>query len=414
MLRSMILSNFQSFDHIELDLRGKTGSTKNLAAIYGENGSGKSNLINALLLLKASTGIINGSGDESPESIFSHVSLVRQLAKDFHMIGSKENTKMQYEFCFNGLNFTYSMEYSSGGKLVSEKLDGKIKTAMGNLFTITSNETRFSPGFVKGKKFFDGIENDIERYWGNLSLISILIWEFRHSNPDYIEKNTNPNLRVFIEGLKGMFVSTTSSDICEKNLISLPRGEIDRDKEYLIDSYQETLSKFLSRLYSDIRSVFFKKENNGNKISYELFFRKNISGTIRDIPATWESTGTKKIIELMNPILSCVAGGIVFIDELDTGIHDLMITGLMEQTIPKIRGQLVFTTHNTCLMDSLSPDSVYIIGIDRNAYKKIRCVSSIERIRSTNSIRHKYYEGNFMGIPFLADLGLESLTGTDE
>ena len=52
----MELENFQSFSQIELDLSGKNGSVKNHAFIYGENGSGKSNLINAVFLLKVCSG----------------------------------------------------------------------------------------------------------------------------------------------------------------------------------------------------------------------------------------------------------------------------------------------------------------------------------------------------------------------
>lgn len=60
-------------------------------------------------------------------------------------------------------------------------------------------------------------------------------------------------------------------------------------------------------------------------------------------------------------------------------------------------------------MDQLEPGSVYVIAIDYNGYKKVRCVSSVERVRKTNSIRLKYLEGSFMGIPYLADLGLQDI-----
>ena len=82
---------------------------------------------------------------------------------------------------------------------------------------------------------------------------------------------------------------------------------------------------------------------------------------------------------------------------------------MMEQVIPGISGQLIATAHNTCLIDSLSPDNKFVIGIDLNGYKSTRCVSSIERIRLQNSIRHKHYGNNFLGIPFIAELDLPDI-----
>jgi hypothetical protein len=82
---------------------------------------------------------------------------------------------------------------------------------------------------------------------------------------------------------------------------------------------------------------------------------------------------------------------------------------MMEQVIPGISGQLIATAHNNCLMDSLSPDNEFVMGIDLNGYKSTRCVSSIERIRLQNSIRHKHYGNNFLGIPFIAELDLPDI-----
>ena len=45
------LKNFLSFGEITLDLKQTATSVKNFAAIYGENGSGKSNFVRSITLL---------------------------------------------------------------------------------------------------------------------------------------------------------------------------------------------------------------------------------------------------------------------------------------------------------------------------------------------------------------------------
>ena len=104
-----------------------------------------------------------------------------------------------------------------------------------------------------------------------------------------------------------------------------------------------------------------------------------------------------------------VKGDIVFIDEMDTDVHNLLITGMMNQIIPEITGQLIASTHNTRLMASLSPENVFIIIVDRDGFKRIQPASAIKRVRPSNNIRNMYLNGDFMGIPYIADLDLSDI-----
>ncbi len=76
-----------------------------------------------------------------------------------------------------------------------------------------------------------------------------------------------------------------------------------------------------------------------------------------------------------------VKNDIMFIDEMDTDVHDLLITGMMNQIKPVITGQLIASTHNTCLMASVSPENVFIISVDRDGFKRIQPASAIKRVR---------------------------------
>lgn len=411
MLRSMVLDNFQSFDHIELDLTGKNRTVKNHAFIYGENGSGKSNLINAMFLLLVSSGTLRRGTDRtsSADSANPDESLA-ELVRTLRMVDSEGNTRLDFTFVFGGSDARYVLEFNAAGTLVRECLSNKINSRKGILYRLEEgNEPYFVRGLIRDKRLRDKIRSEIAQYWGNRSLLGILNEDIQGSNRLFIEDNVNPNLLSFIDGINSLTVESRMFPVTMKGQIRLPRGTIPPEDAQKLDIVEKMLSKFFSRLYSDVLGAYFRRETQNGRVDYELFFRKRISGKVRDISAVWESSGTKNMMNVMGSLLSCVAGGCVFVDEMDTGVHDLLITGVMEQTIPEIKGQLIATTHNTCLMDTLSADNVYVIGIDRNGFKKIRCVSSIERIRPQNSIRHKYYEGNLMGIPYIADLDLDSI-----
>lgn len=71
------------------------------------------------------------------------------------------------------------------------------------------------------------------------------------------------------------------------------------------------------------------------------------------IHAEYESTGIKKLIKLYTYLKEMVHGGIVFIDEFDSNLHDVYLCALLEYLMEYGEGQLCFTTHNVGPMDIL-------------------------------------------------------------
>ena len=71
------------------------------------------------------------------------------------------------------------------------------------------------------------------------------------------------------------------------------------------------------------------------------------------IYAEFESTGIKKLIKLFEYLTEMVQGGIVFIDEFDSNLHDVYLCALLEYLMEYGEGQLCFTTHNVGPMDVL-------------------------------------------------------------
>ena len=59
MLKRMELTNYKSFKNVTIDFSDTKTKTKNIAIIYGENGSGKSNIISSLYFLKNSINTLS-------------------------------------------------------------------------------------------------------------------------------------------------------------------------------------------------------------------------------------------------------------------------------------------------------------------------------------------------------------------
>ena len=88
------------------------------------------------------------------------------------------------------------------------------------------------------------------------------------------------------------------------------------------------------------------------------------------IHAEYESTGIKKLIQLFAYLKEMVQGGIVFIDEFDSNLHDVYLCALIEYLMEYGEGQLCFTTHNVGPMDILRSrkKSIEFLSEDHNIY----------------------------------------------
>ncbi|RHO83813.1 ATP-binding protein, partial [Clostridiaceae bacterium AF42-6] len=130
------------------------------------------------------------------------------------------------------------------------------------------------------------------------------------------------------------------------------------------------------------------------------------------IHAEFESTGIKKLIRLFGFLKEMVQGGIVFIDELDSNLHDVYLCALLEYLMEYGEGQLCFTTHNVGPMDVLKQrkKSIDFLSEDHKIYSW--------RKNGNYSPSKLYRSGMIEGSPFNIDsidfIGAFGLDGEDE
>ena len=123
-------------------------------------------------------------------------------------------------------------------------------------------------------------------------------------------------------------------------------------------------------------------------------------------------------MELFPLLFNCTMGQTACVDEIDTGIHDLLMKDLLDvlcaalEDLPESQpgSQLIATTHNTLLLDSLPPESVYVLRSKANGQKEISCITEYEfRTHKNNSVRHRYLQGLYQGVPETGFLDLAEL-----
>ncbi|HEN4369002.1 TPA: ATP-binding protein, partial [Streptococcus agalactiae] len=173
---------------------------------------------------------------------------------------------------------------------------------------------------------------------------------------------------------------------------------------------EEIIYKYFSALYIDIKDVKYKQDAQGQEIKYELMIRKNIGGDLVDVPISLESQGTKNLLDLLKVFNNVLDGKICIVDEIDSGIHDLLMNSILNDLKGSVNGQLIFTTHDTTLLKELSPSSAYFLNVDIKGNKVIISGNEADKkIGVNNNLEKLYLSGFFGAVPDPLDIDFSDL-----
>lgn len=126
-----------------------------------------------------------------------------------------------------------------------------------------------------------------------------------------------------------------------------------------------------------------------------------------------ESEGTQRLIDLLpafHELLSSDSKKVFVIDELDRSLHTLLTRNLLESYLAsrrnESRGQLIFTTHDGLLLDQalFRRDEFWFIDKDETGASSLTALSDFKDVRHDKDIRKSYLSGRFGGIPIIRTL----------
>lgn len=120
-----------------------------------------------------------------------------------------------------------------------------------------------------------------------------------------------------------------------------------------------------------------------------------------------ESEGTKGLIGFWLPwsVLGHAGGTfkMVAVDELDSSLHPEIVAALIKKYHKYDDcAQLIFTTHDTHLMDTklLRRDQIWITERDVNGATQLRSIHDFDG-RESEDVEKRYFEGRYRGLPVL-------------
>lgn len=415
------IENLKNVNHGEIRIpTSDEHSNASITAIFGQNGSGKTAVINALDILKTllmgkslppSHGNLISLGKEKAHLMFEFVIedadiseriralysfdlRVRDNQEDSFLSVGNESLKAAYESPEHTLRMqdilktrfsepiapiakvrTLLEQTSSTDRIVEQKLAEKESRSF--LFSPWMNSV-LRTGTVQSKSVSYWMKKLILRL-SDYGARELFVITTRHSG--YLSLGYLP-ISFRISNQDGEYFGCSVFRLEDS-------FELSRD---LIDVYQkitEELNMVLEEIVPGLSLSLIILDTYLNQAGdavckVQLVSLKNG----KNLPLQYESEGIRKLISVLQ-LLICVYNQpsvMVAIDELDSGVFEYLLGELMKLLQNHGKGQLLFTSHNLRPLETLSKTSnVFTTTNPEHRYVRLK------NIKEDNNIRRVYY-----------------------
>ncbi len=392
------------------------------AAIYGYNGSGKSNFIKAVGFLQSF--VLN-------ENFLKSIDL-----KDykFQLVAKNElPVSFEVEFFYKDKYYIYSTEIS---EIISEKLRISNLGESEDILIFERNGNEIKSPYLQNetssvqllemnpkssllplnKQFpilsnldcnhvFDWFSNQLEIITMN-SIIPMFI-EVMSKKPELVNF-ANKVFKSINIGVNAIEVSNTPFDkwIHDKKNMQ----HIENMMEQEVPNPKKTLSIIENKI-----NLFNVSIDKGMRVVQEFMFEQlGQSGYKKKMKIASQSDGTIRILTLIPAIYDAMKNQkVVFIDEIENSIHpNLMFALIKYYSQNDSNGQLIFTTHSTHLLNQqvlIRPDEVWLTEKEEGNSKMYSL--NDYKIHHTINIENGYLDGRYGGTSMVSEIGNNGYIG---
>ena len=373
-----------------------------MAAIYGANASGKSNIYNAFEYMADYVVESFKYGDEEEKFeeyrptpfLFDSVSNDAESSFEvyFTIPGDKAEKTYNYGFCVDRHGVT------------EEWLNSKAKTARkytSIFYRSTEEKTLDLSGLPKSSR--DNIQVALEKQVLIVSLGAKLKVTKCKDIRDWFMAN---EFADFGDPFTNFFLSRR-----------LPKGFVDDA------SVQKKVIEYFASFDEHIKDFEIEKlphDADSKEETYKIssLHKKIDSDTFAAIPLSMESAGTLKMLALYPELQDVLEkGSVFFIDELNARLHPLLVRNFLLTFLnPEINtkhAQLIFTTHDTWQLSNqlLRRDEVWFTEKDEQGISKLYSLADFvdesgTRIRKDESYEKNYLIGKYGAIPTLKSIDI--------
>lgn len=401
-----------------------SGKKAEVLGIYGQNGSGKTAVIDVLYYLQRIM-----IGDDLEEEIADYIGT------------SSEQGEIAAEFYI----FTENTIYEVGYKVLLRKTEKGVEIARETLnCAINEGESRTNKTifmdyqrtekeavFMPKKRLDEIAEADKENKMNlivarKLAEKSNCSYIFGESSREIFCQNYENNFRPYSQVIKALFkfalkdlfvIRNTHSGVISANFL-LPmafkieqndigmKGDfavpltkpvvLDKERKELLDAIVEQINMVLFTIIPGMKIGVYDygmQMTDEGESGYRVEL-VSIREDMPPIPIRMESEGIIKIISILNVWIQAFGNPSIClaIDELDAGIFEYMLGELLDIFNESAKGQLIFTSHNLRALEMLDKDSIMFSTTNPD-----RRYIHMKYIKASNNLRDMYLRGITLG-----------------
>lgn len=433
MLISLTLENWMSFrDQIQFSMvaskerqhgdrvpRLAKYQTKILpiAAIYGGNASGKTNLFRALNFAKRL--VVNGT---QPDALIP----VDAFRLDAQVVD--QPTRFCLELLINEV--VYEFSFAVNRRVVLEEKLVEITGAREKvLYDRRDGKPHFDSTLAKNKFLEFAFQGTRDNQLFLTNAVSQKVEVFRPVY-DWFKESLQlvaPDSRFFAFELLLDDVHPLVADmngllrLLDTGIVRLGGEEVPLDSlplsEFLKSSLHDEIKEDTVAIVPSPDNERFLVMRKGAELTAKklVAFHPKADGTEAKFDLRQESDGSQRVINLLPALLelsSHASKKVYVIDEIDRSLHTLLTRKLIDWYLgncsAESRSQLLMTTHDVLLMDQqlLRRDEMWLTERDASGASRLISFSNYKDIRYDKDVRKSYLQGRMGGVPriLLGDL----------
>ena len=368
------------------------------AVVYGANASGKSNLVKALQYMQS---VIRESAGLQPGQAFGRLQPFR-LEAAF----ASQPTEFEVTFIHEGVRYQYGFAMTSE-RIVSEHLlvykAFKPQRWFSRHFDAASGKDvyEFGPGLKGAKNLWEGATRP------NALFLSMAV-----------QLNSEALRPVFDWFVSRLVVFNELSPLSPDFSVQMLKQDAERKaiRDFLQAADMSITDIEVQTRQTVVHSIRFdlatgkREEGPREQLMDEVKFHHVSEKGQATFDLLDESSGTRNLLFLAGPILDILAKGpTLVVDELDTSLHTLLVQSLVRLFHrPEINtggAQLVFTTHDTSLLDAYGlfrRDQVWFV--EKKPDQSSSLFSLLEfSPRKNEALERGYLQGRYGALPFLRE-----------
>lgn len=426
------IENFKNVKKGQITLKNNRKNYKSsILGIYGQNGSGKTALIDAIMLLKYAlcgqmippqyADYIHVEADnaklkfdfsvEIPEDDASYgvvyeFKLKRELDGKSQNVAEVENTKAVIYDEVLSCSYVYGNDKSRMTNLINTgskevfipkskfyELVGRDKDVATELEVAKRLSFATSKSFIFSRELLTAIKEKCEKPVYT-ELLKMLV---EYGNFELFVINTQNNGLITMNALPLAFKYESENAGAVGNIM-LPLDEaetIPKEAAEVIEKIIPNMNMVLSQIVPGLTISMYNfgpqvLKNGDIGCRVQLMSKKNS----KEIPLRYESEGIKKIVSILQLLIVVYNNSsiTVAIDELDAGVFEYLLGELLRIISEKGKGQLIFTSHNLRPLETL--DRGFIAFTTTNPENRYLRMTNV---KENNNLRDFYYRDIILG-----------------